>query len=152
LSSIEKWEWHADVYAFRRVYLGVYDTTSPCDEKGVWYDPNLVEAAEHKKRAKQGMQPPTSDEDREVWARSLGWSSWLERQDAIARNEERYAAGLKWQRGHAAELKTAQGRRPSPAEALGVTAAEYKPTPEQMASARRELGLEQEDPNAKPHT
>ncbi len=31
--------------------------------------------------------------DLDAWARSLGWSSWLERQDAIAANEERYGRG-----------------------------------------------------------
>ena len=124
LSTVEKWEWHADVYAFRRVFLGIYDTTSPCDEHGVWYDASLADAAERRKR--EGIGNPTSDLDREAWARSMGWQSWLQRQDAIARNEERYAAGLKWQRQHAAELRAAKGTGfKSAAASLGVSATEH---------------------------
>ena len=54
--------------------------------------------------------------DLDQWARSLGWASYIERQDAIAENKARYARGLAWQREHAAELRIAQGhRRPPPA-------------------------------------
>ena len=35
--------------------------------------------------------------DLDAWARSLGWASYIERQDAIAANEARYARGLAWQ-------------------------------------------------------
>jgi hypothetical protein len=40
--------------------------------------------------------------DLDAWARSLGWSSYLERQDAIANNERRYARGLAEQAAEAA--------------------------------------------------
>jgi hypothetical protein len=128
LSIVEKWEWHADVYAFRRVYLGIYDTKSPPDPNGIWYNVDLVDAAERRKREGQGKHPPSSDNDREAWARSLGWASWLERQDAIARNEERYAKGLAWQRENAAALRAGAMARPATtAEALGVRSTEEPP-------------------------
>ena len=50
-------------------------------------------------------------QDLDAWARSLGWNSYLERQDAIAANKARYARGLAWQQEHAAELRIAQGHR-----------------------------------------
>jgi len=106
LSIAEKWEWHADVYAFRRVFLGIYDTTSPPDPTGVWYNADLADVFEKRKR--EGKGNPATDRDREEWARSLGWASWLERQDAIERNEARYAEGLKWQQEHATELRAAK--------------------------------------------
>jgi hypothetical protein len=54
MTTNERLRWHADVYAFRRVFLGVPDSehTSPCDEKGEWFDPDLVEAATAVKRRK----------------------------------------------------------------------------------------------------
>lgn len=54
LSINEKWEWHADVYAFRRIFLNVPrdEYTSPCDPNGEWYDETLVAAAERRKRIK----------------------------------------------------------------------------------------------------
>jgi hypothetical protein len=56
--------------------------------------------------------------DLDGWARSLGWASCVERQDAIAANEARYARGLAWQQEHAAELRLAQGhRRPAASSA-----------------------------------
>jgi hypothetical protein len=114
------------VYAFRRVFLGIHEMTSPPDPTGVWYDPNLVAVAERRKR--EGKGKPATERDREEWARSLGWRSWLERQDAIARNEERYAAGLKWQREHAAELRAAKNTGfQNAAAALGVKATEPPP-------------------------
>jgi hypothetical protein len=46
-SDADRWRWHAEVYAFRRVVLGVsYDLrTSPCDLKGEWFDAYLVDEA-----------------------------------------------------------------------------------------------------------
>jgi hypothetical protein len=48
LSEAEKWEWHADTYAFRRIVLRapLSERTSPCDPEGVWFDAELVREAE----------------------------------------------------------------------------------------------------------
>jgi hypothetical protein len=54
----QRWEWHAEVYALRRVMLGVSNDThtSPCDTKGEWYDEQAVAQAEAKLRGKLAEQ------------------------------------------------------------------------------------------------
>lgn len=54
LTVPEKWEWHAGVYALRRVLLGVPhdEQTSPCDVRGEWFDGRLVAAAEDRLRCR----------------------------------------------------------------------------------------------------
>jgi hypothetical protein len=87
LSTAEKWQWHAHLYAFRRVYLGVPDhiRTSPCDEGGVWYDEAMVAAEVARVRAvkarKDGTDQPFAFTDEELderaeWARVKGYPSW----------------------------------------------------------------------------
>jgi hypothetical protein len=47
LTNLQQWEWHADVYAFRRVVLGVPPQVrvSPPDPDGTWFREDLVERA-----------------------------------------------------------------------------------------------------------
>lgn len=81
--------------------------------------------------------------DLDAWARSLGWSSYLERQDAIAANEQRYERGLAWQREHAAERAArpmAQTTARAAAKAFGLSAKEI-PSPEED---RRERARQRE--------
>lgn len=54
LSEGEKWDWHADVYGFRRVILDVSfnENTSPCDVRGEWFDKDRAAIAERYYRAK----------------------------------------------------------------------------------------------------
>ena len=54
LNTPERWEWHAKLYAFRRVVLGVDPElrSSPCDENGDWFAERLVEEAERELRQK----------------------------------------------------------------------------------------------------
>src|SRR5262245_21587844 len=59
----ERWEWHAGIYAFRRVVLDIDERTSPCDAEGVWFDARLVDAAERRLRAKRAPQRRASDEE-----------------------------------------------------------------------------------------
>lgn len=56
LSEGEKWDWHADVYGFRRVVMGapVSERTSPCDGAGDWFDEHRAAVAEDYYRAKLG--------------------------------------------------------------------------------------------------
>jgi hypothetical protein len=58
LSVPQKWQWHAEVYALRRVMLGVShdERISPCDTKGEWFDERLVAAAEQRYRARIAEQ------------------------------------------------------------------------------------------------
>jgi len=58
ITQAQKRQWHAEVYAFRRVVLTVPHTerTSPCDPTGEWYDEHAVAEAEAKLRAKLAEQ------------------------------------------------------------------------------------------------
>lgn len=58
LNEQQKWEWHAEVYAFRRVVLNVPESerTSPCDADGKWFNPHLVGIAERYHRLQIGEQ------------------------------------------------------------------------------------------------
>lgn len=54
LTEGEKWDWHADVYGFRRVVLGIGadEHTSPCDTSGEWFDERRAQLATDYYRAK----------------------------------------------------------------------------------------------------
>ena len=76
LSIDDLWAWHAYIYAFRRVKLGLFLNTSLVDEQGDWYNPNLIARAERYYREKLGIKPkpsqhPTAryDEVRPDWRR-----------------------------------------------------------------------------------
>jgi hypothetical protein len=58
MSKPQRWQWHAEVYALRRVMLGVPRDvhTSPCDTKGEWFDEDAVARAEAALRAKVAEQ------------------------------------------------------------------------------------------------
>lgn len=73
--------------------------------------------------------PPT---DLDAWARSLGWASYLERQDAILAQKQRELAG-DWNHPERSRERTAPAADfRSLAAALGVTA-----TPQEDADARK---------------
>jgi hypothetical protein len=81
--------------------------------------------------------------DMEAYARSVGFSSHLERMDAIAAAERKKLNG-DWnhpERWHPDERPTAVRGFKSLAASMGVRAKEF--TPEQLAAGRRELGLEE---------
>lgn len=48
----EKWQWYAEMYAHRRVFMGIEPEvqTAPFDERGEWFDARAVDAAENRKR------------------------------------------------------------------------------------------------------
>ena len=54
LSESERWLWHADVYAFRRIMLGISEhiQSSPADPNGQWFDARLIAEAERRLHAK----------------------------------------------------------------------------------------------------
>lgn len=58
LTVPQKWQWHAEVYALRRVLLDVShdEHTSPSDPKGEWFDGRLVAVAEQRYRDKHAEQ------------------------------------------------------------------------------------------------
>lgn len=92
----------------------------------------------------QRLQPPFdvraewNDNWRDAYAKSAGFSSWLERQDAIDKQQERYRLAQEW-RDHQPAAGAASGFK-SPAAALGVTAREW--TADEMAMGRQKLGME----------
>lgn len=55
MSPPERWQWHAEVYAFRRICLGVSadEHTSPCDPDGQWFTDSLVSEAERRMRQRR---------------------------------------------------------------------------------------------------
>jgi hypothetical protein len=102
----------------------------------------IREQTEHAPVRRVTISGPT---DRDAWARSLGWSSFLERQDAIAAEKQRQLNGDWNHPERRTPVATARGFK-SAAAALGVTAREY--TPEEMAAGRRALGLDGATQNA----
>lgn len=77
----------------------------------------------------------SSPEEEDAYARKAGWSSALERRDAIAQQEEKYRLAEIWRR----ETRFSPGNTAiSPAKR--AEAPQY--TPEQMVEFRRQLGIE----------
>jgi len=163
MNTTELWQWHAEVYAFRRVVLGVSRDvrTSPCDESGQWFNAERVDAAERRLIAKR--EPPDKRQrDAQMardgraaanaWAQTQGYSDI----DAYMHGERLYDkhGQLDWSmaclRVALSNLRAASTPNdpnakfdPHAAAALGVKAREYQPTPKQMKAARQELGIEE---------
>jgi hypothetical protein len=167
LNEQQKWEWHADTYAFERLVLG--REGSPCDPDGKWHNPALVAIAERYYRAKfvepRQRNSQARDDDQlggralvNAWARSKGFDSideYAERngiellgehgayvqatQEIVARAVAKKQREWGWPAAGKTSLD--EVRRD-----LGLTATpEKKWTAEEMAAGRRELGLEPDD-------
>lgn len=52
MSDDDWWSWHGYTYAFRRVFLGDFSQASPVDERGDFYNPDLIGRAERWMRLK----------------------------------------------------------------------------------------------------
>jgi hypothetical protein len=87
-----RWEWHAEIYAMRRVLLGVpHDThTSPCDTKGEWYNESAVARAEAKLRGKLAEQAQRckANTDTENASRFAEAEAWRKQRDGHAEAAE----------------------------------------------------------------
>jgi hypothetical protein len=68
MSIPQRWQWHAEVYALRRVLLGVTPDvhTSPCDPKGVWYNERDVAETEAALRSRIAEQSQRCKGDTEA--------------------------------------------------------------------------------------
>lgn len=161
MTTPEKWAWHTEVYAFRRVVLDAREgEPSPCDPGGQWYNAALVDVAvrrliEKRDGAKRRRQFSEDDQRQgraaiNAWARAHGQPDI----DAYAEAAgvslgEAYEAGIHsmidrivaekkrkfgYPRQHISDVRVA----------LGLTAKEYRPTAEEMRRGRVELGLEAE--------
>jgi len=149
LTDAEKWQWHADVYAFRRIVLEADEQTSPCDPDGEWFNEELIRAAaarlqlrrdRGRMERKRVLDEQTHREGRalcDAWARKRGYADFATAEKA----------GVKWSEVAASfgSIKTIPGERYTKAADLGVTAREKTWTAEEMARGRRELGLEPDE-------
>lgn len=173
MNTAELWEWHAGVYAFRRVALGVpqSEQTSPCDPTGVWFNAARVDAAERRLRSKRLAEKEMYEEQRRREEIARGWRSadepssaevadeWARQRGFADIDEYILAERIDWSEAlkrvmhsilAAASMPGDANAKFNPhdaAEALGVKAREYQPTAEQLKAGRRELGLEPEDAN-----
>lgn len=103
---MEKFQWHADVCAFRRVLLGIEESehTSECDPTGEWYNPAMVAEATRKYYEKyrgpyERQQARVAEEQRrrgrainEKYAKAHGFASWDACWDA---HKDRYGLATK---------------------------------------------------------
>lgn len=190
MSEAEKWDWHAEVYAFRRIVLGIADDTrsSPCDPDGVWFDePRVTMAAAKLRRKLQGgAERRRQTEDRtDAPEGRAAVNAWLRRAGFADLESWVAATGRHWTDAYVMCVGEIIARAPNlpdrdrnargrevrvAAKEMGVTATEIPPhhlldeddprvlgrlhqmgmlnrrnreyTPEEMAAARRELGLE----------
>lgn len=55
MDEIERRRWHAGVYAFRKLILGIDEQTSPCDPEGRMWDADLVAEAEVALAKRKGL-------------------------------------------------------------------------------------------------
>lgn len=90
LSEAERWDWHARIYAFRRVIMGIDERSSPTDPDGFWFDQPRVDYETRRLLAKRGRigderlrdieasadRYETARLNREAWAADLGYSSF----------------------------------------------------------------------------
>ena len=62
-TKADQWNWHAQLYAFRRVHLGVPtdERTSPADPTGDWFNEELVRDAAERLQAKRRRRMPSDD-------------------------------------------------------------------------------------------
>ena len=114
LTVPEQWEWHARVYAFRRVVLDVDPDmrTSPVDPEGKWFDAALVDEAERRLRNKRAARYARRDGDAAVWeardiednwARDRGYRDFehykqverIDHVEACCRVAQSFIAGIK---------------------------------------------------------
>jgi hypothetical protein len=171
LTTDEKWQWHADVYGWRRARLGVSADvrTSPVDPEGKWFDEGRITYAENhyreagsRKRSAVVAQRPDharpADPDEALpimdgWARDHGYHNLADYQESerldyvdarcnIARSFMAAADA----RNRRAFAEPADADRATLLKALGVTAKERTYTPDEMRRARIALGIEEPDP------
>jgi hypothetical protein len=157
MSTAERWQWHADVYAFRRVVLGIApeEHTSPCDVEGKWFDEVLVSEAERRLRNRRAVKYSANRRDdsdvweargvENKWAQDRGYNDFehyklverIDHVDACVRVANSFVAAMQ-------KMPGSDDRKLNDPHAvaatLGVKAREY--TPEELRAGRIALGLE----------
>lgn len=173
LSESQKWLWHTDVYAFRRIVLGVSrdERTSPFDPDGAWFDELMVDNAESAYRVQlnAGIQRRQKIRDKQAtregrslineWARQQGCATieqYAEREripligedSAYTRAANAIVAAAQAKKQRSLGMGYRQNSLEETRAALGLAPKKFNPTPEQMAEGRRQIGLEGDQPQA----
>lgn len=153
MTTPERWAFHTEIYAFRAVYLGIVEPTSPCDPGGKWYDARAVEAATLRMREKRERPAKLRREakDREMaLAGREAVNRWAQRFGCATIDDYAEGKGVHWSDAYvemSSQIRVVH-RMPMgqhSAAALGVTAREFSPSPEQLRAGRLALGLEMAD-------
>lgn len=158
MTDPEKWLWHSEVYAFRRIVLGapVEQQTSPPDPDGKWFDEGLIRASaarlgENKTQASARRRAAIdADMGRAIcngWARDRGFADFAAA-EAAGHLPREVVASIAAISAAKAMPAGPRGRWSGTAADLGVKAREYAPTPEQLRDGRVALGLEAPEPEA----
>ena len=165
MSVEERFAWHTEVYAWRRVRLGVSrdERSSPPDPQGVWFNADMVDEAECRLRQTidgklQAAKAQDLADAREASAIEDGWAQkrgYADFEDYKAREQINHvdaACNVARSLIAAALLKGKEAfGEPDAADpkallkALGVTAKEVDYSPETMRRARIALGIEEPD-------
>ena len=106
----DKWAWHAEVYAHRRVFLNapIDEQTSPADPTGEWFSEVLVRAAAEKMQAKRRQKRELIDDgfftenelaDRAEFARTKGYPNWASFLEAVHDGTEHISHFVNWAEG-----------------------------------------------------
>jgi hypothetical protein len=164
LSDQQKWEWHAEVCAFRHVVLDhPIDEASPCDPRKEWYSEALVVAVVSRRLAKReaGKRQRTAADHSAMLEGRAAINEWARRRghadiDAYALAHRidwltAYGIGMAEIVAETVAAKTMKEPRHTrqPLDDirrdLGLPLTDTKPrktwTAEEMAAGRRALGL-----------
>jgi len=163
LTTPEQWEWHTNVYAWRRVRLGVSreEHTSPPDPQGVWFRADMVDEAEAKLRQKIEGQVTTRTQKRDealigeaetiknAWARQHGYVDFEDYKTRNGLDDVDAACNVARSLIAAAVIKGREAFAEPPdrdpktlLKALGVSARERIYDAEALRRARIALGIE----------
>lgn len=159
----DKLRWHADVYAWRRVRLGVSpeERSSPADPDGQWFVAHMVDAAERLLRQKSEGQAAARTKKRDdasiaearqvknAWAQQHGYADFadyrarreLDDVDATC-NIARSLIDAAVIKGKEAFAEPANRDPKALLKALGATAKERIYDAEALRQARIALGIE----------
>ncbi len=150
MNTGELWQWHAEVYAFRRVVLGISRDvqTSPCDEAGQWFNAERVDAAE--RRLLDQRQSRRLHDEQMVREGRAAANAWAQARGYLDIDEYVFVERIDWSEALRRVCHSILASKSMPGEpdatfdaaALGVKAREFNPSAEQLKAARQELGID----------
>ena len=165
LTTPERWQWYAEMYAHRRIFLGVPPDvrTAPFDEDGKWFDAHAVDQAERHKRDeiartrervnRTASDPKLGKMRRLNESETMAEAAFIENEWARTRRYLNFEDYKRIERiDHVSAcvriIQSLPGPKTMPRESqptgyaatLGVKAREY--TPDELRKGRIDLGLE----------